>query len=434
MQIILLSGGSGKRLWPLSNEIRAKQFIKIFAVDSGRESMVQRVLRQIRKTTSATVTISTSRTQKKILRKYVGANVDISVEPCRRNTFPAITLTAAYLRDVRGISLEEPLVICPVDPFVEDNYFAAFAEMAALAETSNLVLMGIAPTYPSEKYGYILPTSAETVSGVLEFKEKPDAVTAQKYIDAGGLWNGGVFACKLSYVLAKARELLKTDSYAELLENYSALPDISFDYAVVEHEKNIKVIRYSGAWKDLGTWNTFTEVMDAAGIGDVQFDGTCENSHVVNETDMPVIAMGLKNIVVAVSPDGILVADKVRSSFLKPLAENVHRQIHFAEKSWGTYRVIDVGAESLTIKVTLNAGSKMRYHSHSFRREVWTIISGSGRVVLDDETKNVAVGDVIEIPVGVKHTLIAETNLQAIEVQTGRDISLEDKILWETRT
>ena len=431
MQIILLSGGSGKRLWPLSNEIRAKQFIKIFAVDGGRESMVQRVLRQISETTSAPVTISTSRTQKKILRKYVGAGVDISVEPCRRNTFPAIALTAAYLRDVRGISLEEPLVICPVDPFVEDNYFAAFKDMAELTGTTNLVLMGIAPTYPSEKYGYILPTSTETVSGVLEFKEKPDAVTAQKYIDAGGLWNGGVFACKLSYVLAKARELLKTDSYAELLENYSVLPDISFDYAVVEHEKNIKVIRYGGAWKDLGTWNTFTEVMDAAGIGDVQFDGTCENSHVVNETDMPVIAMGLKNIVVAVSPDGILVADKVQSSYIKPLAENLNRQIRYAEKSWGEYKVIDVGAESLTIKVTLNAGSKMRYHSHSFRREVWTIISGSGRVVLDGKTKTVAVGDVIEIPVGVKHTLIANTNLQAIEVQMGENIRVEDKILWE---
>lgn len=431
MQIILLSGGSGKRLWPLSNEIRAKQFIKIFAVDSGRESMVQRVLRQISKTTSAPVTISTSRTQKKILRKYVGADVEISVEPCRRNTFPAIALTAAYLRDVRKISLEEPLVICPVDPFVEDNFFAAFKDMAALAETSNLVLMGIAPTYPSEKYGYILPATKENVSGVSEFREKPDAVTAQKYIDAGGLWNGGVFACKLSYVLAKARELLKTDSYAELLESYAALPDISFDYAVVEHEKNIKVIRYGGGWKDLGTWNTFTEVMDAAGIGDVQFDGTCQNSHVVNETDMPVIAMGLKNIVVAVSPDGILVADKVRSSFLKPLAENIHRQIRYAEKSWGEYKVIDVGAESLTIKVTLSAGSKMRYHSHNYRREVWTIISGSGRVILDGETKNVTIGDVIEIPVGVKHTLIADTNLQAIEVQMGEDIRVEDKILWE---
>ena len=194
------------------------------------------------------------------------------------------------------------------------------------------------------------------------------------------------------------------------------LPDISFDYAVVEHEENIKVVRYSGAWKDLGTWNTFTEVMDAAGIGDVQFDGTCENSHVVNETDMPVIAMGLKNIVVAVSPDGILVADKVQSSYIKPLAENLNRQIRYAEKSWGEYKVIDVGAESLTIKVTLNAG---------------TIISGSGCVVLDGETKSVSVGDVVEIPVGVKHTLIAETNLQAIEVQMGENIRIEDKILWE---
>ena len=428
MQIILLSGGSGKRLWPLSNEIRAKQFIKIFA----GESMLQRVLRQIQKIPAEfSVTVSTSKLQKKILRKYVGAGVEISVEPCRRNTFPAIALTAAYLRDVRKISLDEPLVICPVDPYVDDNFFAEFKTMAEMTGAANLILLGIAPTYPSEKYGYIIPATGEKISGVLEFKEKPDTATAAKYIAAGGLWNGGVFACKLSYVLEKSREILGIDSYAELLENYAALQNISFDYAVVEHEKKIQVIRYSGNWKDVGTWNTLTEVMDSAGIGDVQFDAACQNSHVVNETDTPIIAMGLKNIIIAASPDGILVADKNQSSYLKPLAENIHQQIRYAEKSWGTYRVIDIGAESLTIKVTLAAGNKMRYHSHNFRREVWTIIEGRGRVILDGAEKSVAVGDVIEIPAGVKHTLVADTNLQAVEVQTGKDISVEDKILWE---
>ena len=431
MQIILLSGGSGKRLWPLSNEIRSKQFIKIFETKSGYESMLQRVLRQIHKIPAQIkITVSTSKTQATILKKYVSNDVDISIEPCRRNTFPAIALTAAYLHDVKKIDAEEPLVICPVDPYVEDNFFAAFKNMADLSGTANLILMGINPTYPSEKYGYIIPASTENVSNVLEFKEKPDIQTAKSYIERGGLWNGGVFACKLSYILKKSLEILKTDSYSELLKNYSKLPNISIDYAVVEKEPNIKVLRYSGDWKDVGTWNTLTEVMQENSLGKVQFDKTCENSHVINETDTPIIALGLKNIVVAASPDGILVADKIQSSYLKPLAENINEEIKFAEKSWGTYQVIDVEKESLTIKVILNAGHKMNYHSHNFRREIWNVVEGNGKIILDGETKNVTVGDVIEIPAGVKHTIIAETNLKVIEVQIGKNISVEDKILW----
>ena len=432
MQIILLSGGSGKRLWPLSNEIRSKQFIKIFETSNGYESMLQRVLQQIHKVSDEIkITISTSKTQEKILRKYINPDVDISVEPCRRNTFPAIVLTAAYLHEVKNVDVEESLVICPVDPYVEDSYFSAFKNMANLVDSANLILMGIAPTYPSEKYGYIIPASKENISAVLEFKEKPNIQAAQNYIERGGLWNGGVFACKLSYILKKAREILGTDYYSELLKNYSKLPNTSIDYAVVEHEKDIKVLRYVGDWKDVGTWNTLTEVMAEQNIGKVYFDKTCENSHVINETDVPIIAMGLKNIVVAASPDGILVADKVQSSYIKPLAENIHEEIRFAEKSWGTYQVIDVGENSLTIKVILNAGNKMNYHSHNFRDEVWTVVEGSGRAIIDNELKNVTVGDVIKIPRGVKHTIIAETVLKVIEVQIGEDITVEDKILWE---
>ena len=434
MQIILLSGGSGKRLWPLSNEIRSKQFIKIFSNGGNYESMLQKVLRQIQEVHSEiSITISTSKTQEKILKKYIDSDVEISSEPCRRNTFPAIALTAAFLHDVKKIPADEPILICPVDSYVDNNFFESFKIMAELVKNSptNLVLLGINPTYPSEKYGYIIPASKENISKVLEFKEKPDAETAEKYIERGGLWNGGVFACKLSYLLKKADEILKTDSHDEILKNYSSLPNISFDYAVSENEKNISVVRYSGEWKDVGTWNTLTEVMEENSIGKVYFDSTCENSHVINETDTPIIAMGLKNVVVAASPDGILISDKNRSSFIKPLVDNIHEQIRFAEKSYGTYKVIDIDENSLTIKVVLNEGHKMRYHSHEHRDEVWTVIEGKGRIILDDEIKFVEVGDVVKIPAGMKHTIIADTNLKVIEVQIGRDITVEDKILWE---
>ena len=261
MNIILLSGGSGKRLWPLSNDIRSKQFIKIFKTPDGRyESMVQRVYRQILAVDpDATVTIATSKSQISSLHNQLGAQVDISVEPCRRDTFPAIALAAAYLHDVKEIPEDEAVVICPVDPYVNEDYFE--------------------PTYPSEKYGYILPADLNHRSKVSGFKEKPNAATAQQYIDAGGLWNGGVFACRLRYVLDRARDLLDYKDYADLYDRYGTLPKISFDYAVVEHEPDIEVIRFGGQWKDIGTWNTLSEAMEEAVVGDVRLDDTCANVH-----------------------------------------------------------------------------------------------------------------------------------------------------------
>ena len=429
MQIVLLSGGSGQRLWPLSNEIRSKQFLKIF---SGNESMLQRTLKQIRRTCEgAPVTIATAKKQETLIKKYLGEDFDLAIEPCRRNTFPAIALAASYLHDVKGVDADEAVVVCPVDPYVDDNFFAKFLLLAAqISDEAPLILMGIEPTYPSEKYGYIIPETKENVSRVKMFKEKPNAVDAQKFIDAGGLWNGGVFAFKVGYLLDKAQKLLGTSSHSELKENYAALKSISFDYAVVEHEQNIKVVRYVGEWKDIGTWNTLTEVLDSNFIGQVQANETCENLHVINNGDIPIICIGLKDAVVAVSPDGILISDKVQSSFIKPFVENLDKQIRFMEKSWGTFKIIDADDTSLTIKVTLNSGSQMKYHSHEHRSEVWNFIAGTGRVILDGVEKVVQAGDIVEIPIGCKHTVIADTQLKIIEVQLGEDISVEDKILW----
>lgn len=431
MNIILLSGGSGKRLWPLSNDIRSKQFIKIFKTEDGNyESMVQRVYRQIKKIDSdATVTIATSKTQVSSIHNQLGDNVGISVEPCRRDTFPAIALASAYLADVQKVDLNEPVIVCPVDPFVEDDYFAALkalAEQAAKGE-ANLVLMGIEPTYPSEKYGYIIPKNKDNVSDVATFKEKPDAVTAQKYIDQGALWNGGVFAYKLGYVLNKAHELINFDDYQDLFDKYDTLTKISFDYAVVEKESKIQVMRFNGQWKDLGTWNTLSESMNDNVVGEGILNDTCDNVHVVNELDLPILAMGLHDVIISASPDGILVSDKEQSSYIKPYVEKIDQQIMFAEKSWGSFRVMDVENGSMTIKVTLNAGNSMNYHSHQKRDEVWVVIAGEGKTVVDGMEQNVKVGDVITMEAGCRHTIIAETELKLIEVQLGKEISVHDK-------
>lgn len=431
MNIILLSGGSGKRLWPLSNDIRSKQFIKIFKAEDGTyESMLQRVYRQIRTVDpEATVTIAASKAQISAIHNQLGSDVGISVEPCRRDTFPAIALATAYLHDVKGVPEDEAVVVCPVDPYVNEDYFEALQKIGALAaeDAANLVLMGIDPTYPSEKYGYILPASKGKIARVCTFKEKPDAATAQKYIDEGGLWNGGVFAYKLSYILRRAHELIDFTDYDNLFSKYGTLNRISFDYAVAEHEANIAVMRFAGQWKDLGTWNTLTEAMEEPSVGQAIMNETCSGVHIVNELSVPVLAMGLQDVVISASPEGILVSDKEESAYIKPYVENIDQRIMFAEKSWGSFRVLDVEEESLTIKVTLNPGHRMNYHSHEKRDEIWNVISGRGRTIVDGMEQSVSAGDVITMQAGCRHTVIADTELKLIEVQLGKEISVQDK-------
>lgn len=453
MNIILLSGGSGRRLWPLSNDIRSKQFIKIFKKQDGSyESMLQRIFRQIRDADkNANITIATAKSQVSTIHNQIGDTAGICVEPCRKDTFPAIILAAAYLHDIQRVSADECVVICPVDPYVENDYFEALKQLSRIAEINfaNLCLMGIQPDYPSEKYGYIIPDYdsdnssnhiLNIVSGnyleinkVLAFKEKPNTCQAETYIKQGALWNGGVFACKIEYLLKKAYELTGYMDYQNLYDKYDTLNKISFDYAVAEKEKKILVMKFTGKWKDLGTWNTLTENMEEFVIGNAKMDETCQNVHIINELDVPILCMGLKNAVVSASPEGILVSDKKRSSFIKPFVDEIKQQVMFAEKSWGSYQVLDVGEKSVTIKIILKQGHQMSYHSHEHRDEVWTIISGSGKTIVDGMKQTVTAGDVITMQAGCRHTVTADSELEIIEVQLGKEISVYDKTKYKYR-
>jgi len=436
MNIILLSGGSGKRLWPLSNDIRSKQFIKIFKKADGEyASMVQRIYDQIKTVDpDAKVTIATSKSQVSSIHNQLGYDVGISVEPCRRDTFAAIALATAYLHDEKQVPENEAVVVCPVDPYVDFSYFECVNKLYEKAEKGdkNLVLMGIQPTYPSDKYGYIKPIKDEEGNAAYAFTEKPTEEKAKEYIEAGALWNGGVFAYKLSYVLDKAKELLGTSDYAELFSDYENLKKISFDYAVVENEKSIEVVRYEGEWKDVGTWNTLTEVMDESIIGNGRVNDKCANVHIINELGIPILGMGLKDMVISASPEGILVSDKEQSAQIKPYVDAIDQQIMFADKSWGTYRILDVEENSLTIKATLKPGHRMNYHSHEHRDEIWNVIQGTGKTIVDGMEQPIKPGDVVTMAAGTKHTVIAgDEGLQLIEVQLGKDINVGDKKKYE---
>lgn len=432
MNVLLLSGGSGKRLWPLSNEVRSKQFLKIFKKpDGSHESMVQRMYRMIHEVDcDAQITIATSENQVASIKAQLGDKIGISIEPCRRDTFPAIALAVAYLHDIKGVPEDEAVVVCPVDSYVEEPYFQMLEKITVQANKgeANLVLMGIEPTYPSEKYGYILPLTADSLSIVDTFKEKPDVSTAEKYIVQGALWNAGVFAFKLRYVLRIAKMIFGTSSYESLFNSYTNLTKISFDYAVVEKESMIQVLRFAGVWKDLGTWNTLTEAMSDEVSGNA-IATECDNTHVINELQIPLIALGVNNLAIAATPDGILVAEKSKSDKLKEYVSD--QRPMYEKRDWGEYQILNYRIQaddknSLTKHLIIKPGQHIPYQRHIHRTEIWTFVDGDGILILDGEISKVSRGDMTYIKSGVKHAIKANNELHIIEVQVGDELSEED--------
>ncbi|GGO06390.1 sugar phosphate nucleotidyltransferase [Saccharibacillus kuerlensis] len=435
MKLVLLSGGSGKRLWPLSNDARSKQFLKVLENERGEmESMVQRVWGQIKGAGLAdSAVIATSKVQVEILQNQLGG-VPIIVEPERRDTFPAIALAASYLY-AQGVSLDETVCILPVDPYVDDLFFDRIRDLEGALHNSGakMALMGVNPTYPSSKYGYIVPTSEGDGSGyktVGRFTEKPSEDQAERLIEQGALWNCGVFAFKLGYMMDTLLREGMPIQYEELLARYASLEKISFDYAVVEKEPHIAVIPYDGYWKDLGTWNTLTENMGLERIGKGTLSDDSSNTHLINELDIPVTIIGISDAIVAVSPDGILVSDKAASPRVKDMVKAGQRPM-YEERRWGWYRVLDYtkfddGTEVLTKRIGLGAGKNLGYRKHMHRTDVWTIISGEGTLVKEGTITPVKAGDVVTIEPGTYHCLKASQDIEYIEVQKGIVVQEED--------
>lgn len=446
MEIILLSGGSGKRLWPLSNDARSKQFLKILEDENYQlKSMVQRVWNQLQRVNLAESSIiATNKTQVDIIQNQLGQKVELVLEPSRRDTFPAIALTATYLYTVKNIPLQQTVAVLPVDPFVQDCFFEKVKELETLLHQSNadLALVGVKPTYPSSKYGYIIPTTNHISDyiQVQSFKEKPTELEAEKLIEQDALWNCGVFAFKLGFVLSLLKQRELPIDYYELLEQYDTIPKISFDYEVVEQTENIVALPYDGYWKDLGTWRTLTEEMHHSQIGKGILTEDCKGTHLINELDIPITVLGVPNVIVAASPDGILIADKDKSPRIKEIVGHFNHRPMYEERRWGWYKVldhlkIDDHFEVLTKRIGVNAGKNLSYQYHLYRNEVWTIIKGEGIFVQSGRLQVVRPGDVLQIPIGNKHALKAVTDLEMIEVQTGSQLLEEDIVrvfmTWE---
>ncbi|AEA18957.1 MULTISPECIES: sugar phosphate nucleotidyltransferase [Bacillus] len=438
MKLILLSGGSGKRLWPLSNDSRSKQFLKVLKNENDEmQSMVQRVWGQL---TSLGIendaVIATSKSQVDMINSQLGNDVPIIIEPERRDTFPAIALAASYLYSKEHVDLDEVVGVLPVDPYVENSFFERLLDLEKALNSSNadLGLMGVTPTYPSEKYGYIVPDIEESTQELIQvshFKEKPAATEAEELLKQNALWNSGVFAFKLDKIISLLDQKGLPVQYDVLVQRYASLPKISFDYEVVEKTENIIALPYNGSWKDLGTWNTLTEEMGMNILGKGNMGIECEQNHIINELDIPVSVLGLSNIIVAASPDGILVSEKDASPRVKELVGDWDQRPMYEERRWGWYRVLDHtkyddGNEVLTKRIGITASKNLSYQYHHNRSEVWTIVKGEGIFVLDNEIRVVRPGDVLEIQPRQRHAIKAVTDLEFIEVQSGSELVEED--------
>jgi mannose-1-phosphate guanylyltransferase len=439
MKIVLLSGGSGKRLWPLSNDSRSKQFLKVLRNSEGElESMVQRVWGQIASAgLGDDAFIATSKPQVEMIHNQLGSDIGVIVEPERRDTYPAIALAATYLYSVEGVSLNETVVVMPVDPYVEQSFFHKTKELDQVLNESgaDLALMGVKPTYPSEKYGYIVPESGTTHDApymkVQSFREKPSEEAAVAMIEQAALWNCGVFAFKLDFIINILLSHGLPIQYDEMVKQYDKLTKNSFDYEVVEKANLIVALPYEGDWKDLGTWNTLTEEIASPLIGKGIITDNSSNTHIINELDIPITLLNLSNVVVAASPDGILVSDKASSPMIKEVMKHSDQRPMYEERRWGRYRVLDFlkypdGNEVLTKRICIEPGKNLSYQYHLLRDEVWTVVSGNGEMILNDKRFPVKAGDVLVISKQSKHSLRAETEMDIIEVQTGSELIEED--------
>ncbi|TDF96329.1 sugar phosphate nucleotidyltransferase [Paenibacillus piri] len=324
MNMVLLSGGSGSRLWPLSSERRSKQFIPFFKDGNGRpSSMLQNVWSQLQsRGLHRSTVIATSSSQRDQIAGQLGETVDLVLEPEKRDTFPAIMLSVAYLYSRKGIPPDEIVAVMPVDSCVEDSFYDVLQQLpdALRASGANVALVGVRPSYPSVKYGYIIPERPARLAGALairEFHEKPSAEAAQRYIARGALWNCGVFAFRAGFLLDKLAAMGLPAVYEELLLEYNRLESRSFDYAVVEKEKKVAALVYDKSWKDLGSWCTLVEELSQPVTGAGLISEGSRDVHIVNELKLPIVVHGLSDVVVAAGREGILVMGKGAGGGLK---------------------------------------------------------------------------------------------------------------------
>lgn len=440
MRIVLLCGGSGKRLWPLSNEIRSKVFLRLLKSEAGvRESMIERICRQLDEAGLLESTcIVTHHSQVEITRNYVGEHIPILAEPYKRGTFTAIAYAVSYLREKLQADPNETVCVLPVDTFADTAFFRLLLRFpdVLLHSKANLALLGTTPTHPSDQLGYIvpvLPKGNDGYSFIHQFIEKPDMQTASRLIEHHAMWNCGVFAFPLKFMLAYLKDKGHPTQVEHWLAHYEHLANTSFDREVVEHTLPAVVMGYDGYWNDLGSWTALSSHFEDKAIGSGGISDDSSNTHLINELPYPIEIIGVSDLIVAASSDGILIANKDKANQIKEKLEHVPQVPMYEEKRWGSCRVLnhgtdETGNEAMIKQVKIIQGKYTSYHRHRKRQEIVVIVTGSAEILMEGRIYKVQAGDVLQIPAGFKHGIKAVTDLELMEVLLGKNLAQEDVI------
>lgn len=447
---IILAGGSGSRLWPLSRELYPKQLLNLYAEKSLLQSTFERLNRFIPSSNIISVTNTKHHANVKMQLGEMSENSVILAEPLSKNTACAIALSVKYI--IENSENDETILVVPSDLLIEDNEKFAFSIQQAqkFVDEGKIVTFGVKPTYPETGFGYI-----KFVDGkVVEFSEKPDVQTAQKYLENGGYyWNSGIFMFKVSTIINELEhhcpeisKIIKnmSCSYSSIsFTEFEKLPCISIDYALMEKSQNLAMVELQSDWKDLGSWQSIYDVSpkdvnNNVFVGHV-LDKDSKNSFVYSSSKL-VATIGLEDTVVIETEDAILACKKDKTQEVKQIYETLKQQHDDTQKvhktvyrPWGFYTVIAEGKGFQTKLIHVNVGQKLSVQSHNHRSEHWVVLSGMAKVVLEGKEHILSPGHSIDIGVKAIHSLQNpfEEDIEIIEVQKGDILSEDDIIRYE---
>ncbi len=458
---VILAGGSGTRLWPLSREAYPKQFLAL----NGPDTLLQQTWQRVSGLVDGPPIVVANDEHRFIVAeqmRQIGVEpLAVLLEPVGKNTAPAIAVAALH---VLSLETDPLLLILPSDHMIQDvaGFAAAVRGATEAAEQGRLITFGVVPNRPETGYGYIRPVSGTGVRDIEKFVEKPVLQAAQEYVaDGGYLWNSGMFLFRASQYLAElekfhpeilaACEHCLSQSKVDLdfvrldREALSASPSLSIDYAVMEKTENAAVIDMDASWNDIGSWDALWEAlpqdaMGNVGMGDI-ISRNCKNTLALSESRL-VATVGLEDVIVIDTQDALLVAHRSQSQQIKAIVADLkdghhaeatqHRKVY---RPWGTYDLIDQGCRFKVKKITVNPGHSLSMQMHHHRAEHWIVVSGTAKVIRDGQTILLQENQSTYISPMVRHRLEnpGQVPLELVEVQSGSYLEENDIVRFDDR-